>query len=141
MKPKTPGRSELLRVVFVCLGNACRSQMAEGFARAYGKDVLVALSAGLAPATSVPLETQRTMAEKNIDITEQFPKAVQMYSPAQCDLVVNMSGYPLNGYPSIRTWKVRDPIGSDDETYRAVRDQIEGLVMSLIIELRRKKKG
>ena len=141
MKPKVARHSKLLRVVFVCLGNACRSQMAEGFARTYGQDVLVAHSAGLAPATCVPPETQRTMAEKNIDITRQFPKNLPMYSPEQYDLVVNMSGYPLNGYPSSRTWKVRDPIGCDDETYRAVRDQIEGLVMSLIIELRRMKKS
>ena len=48
------------RVLFVCVGNACRSQMAEGFARAYGKDVMVPESAGLAPAMTVPDETGRS---------------------------------------------------------------------------------
>ncbi|MGH9659026.1 MAG: hypothetical protein ACRD96_10815 [Bryobacteraceae bacterium] len=123
----------------MCLGNACRSQMAEGFARAYGSDVVVAVSAGVAPAVSVPAETRRAMAEKNIDISEQFPKSLSLFPRGHFDLVVNMSGCPLAGFDAVREWRVIDPYGSSEKTYRAVRDQIEQLVMSLIIELRRKK--
>ena len=130
----------MTRVVFVCLGNACRSQMAEGFARTYGKDVMSVQSAGLAPAISVPIETVKTMAEKNIDITGQFPKALVTLPPTSFDLLVNMSGFEVTGYPAMRTWKVRDPIGADAATYRAVSDHIESLVMQLIVELRRKPK-
>ena len=130
----------LERVLFVCLGNACRSQMAEGFARTYGKDVMAPESAGLAPAMAVPLETQATMAEKNIDISTHCPKPVSLFPPGHFDLVVNMSGYPIAGLPAAMEWKVRDPIGGTAEQYRATRDHIEQLVMKLILDLRRKNK-
>jgi len=62
------------RVLFVCLGNAYRSQMAEGFANRLGHDVLVAESAGLTPVDRVPETTLHVMWEKGIDISAQFPK-------------------------------------------------------------------
>ncbi len=130
----------LQRVLFVCVGNACRSQMAEGFAHKYGKDVMAPYSAGLAPAMVVPEETRQTMAEKNIDISSQFPKPVSLFPNANFDLVVNISGYPIPRYPLAVEWKVNDPIGGSDDLYRATRDQIEQLVMKLILALRRKKK-
>jgi arsenate reductase len=130
----------LQRVLFVCLGNACRSQMAEGFARAYGKDVMTPESAGLAPATAIPIETTQTMAEKNLDISAQFPKPVSAFPLGHFDRVVNMSGYPIPSFPMTTEWRVRDPIGGTADEYRAVRDQIENLVMKLILELRRAKK-
>jgi arsenate reductase (thioredoxin) len=130
----------LPRVLFVCVGNACRSQMAEGFARAYGKDVMAPDSAGLAPAMMVPVETRQTMAEKNIDISEQFPKPVTIFPPGHFDAVVNISGYPVPGYSQTLDWKVNDPIGGSAAEYRAARDQIEQLVMKLILDLRRKNK-
>lgn len=128
------------RVLFVCLGNACRSQMAEGFARTYGKDVMEPASAGLYPAMNVPHETLRTMAEKNIDISAQFPKPVTSFPRNHFDLVVNISGYPIPGYPLARPWTVNDPIGGSPEQYRATRDYIEQLVMKLIVEFRRADK-
>jgi arsenate reductase len=128
----------LQRVLFVCVGNACRSQMAEGFAHIYGKDVIH--SAGLAPAMAVPEETRQTMAEKNVDISGQFPKPVSLFPRDHFDLVVNISGYPIPGYPLAVDWKVSDPIGGPPEVYRATRDLIEQLVMKLIVELRRKNK-
>jgi arsenate reductase len=127
----------LKRVLFVCIGNACRSQMAEGFARAYGKDVLTPESAGLAPAMAIPAQTRETMAEKDIDVTAHFPKAVTIFPPGYFDVVVNLSGYPIPGLPHHFEWKVRDPIGGTPEQYRAARDQIEQLVMKLILDLRR----
>ena len=130
----------LQRVLFVCVGNACRSQMAEGFAHKYGQDVMAAHSAGLAPAMAVPAETLQTMAEKNIDISAQFPKPVSLFPEGHFDLVVNISGYPVPGYPQAVEWKVNDPIGGSEEVYRATRDQIEQLVMKLILKLRFKKK-
>jgi len=130
----------LQRVLFVCVGNACRSQMAEGFARTYGKDVLEPQSAGLAPAMVVPEETRQTMEEKNIDISAQFPKSVSLFPDGYFDLVVNISGYPIPRHSTAVEWKVNDPIGEPPEVYRAARDQIEQLVMKLILELRRKNK-
>lgn len=130
----------LQNVLFVCVGNACRSQMAEGFAHAYGADVMESHSAGLAPAMAVPDETRQTMAEKNLDISAQFPKPVSLFPDGHFDLVINISGYPIPGYPLAVEWKVSDPIGGSPEEYRATRDRIEQLVMMLILELRRKNK-
>jgi len=128
------------RVLFVCVGNACRSQMAEGFARTYGADVMEPASAGISPAMMTPIETRETMAEKDIDISGQFPKPVTIFPRNHFDIVVNMSGYPVPGYPQAIPWKVDDPIGGDAEDYRATRDTVEQLVIQLIIELRRKNK-
>lgn len=131
------------RVVFVCIGNACRSQMAEGFARAYGRDVMDAWSAGLYPATSIPEQTMRIMGEKNIVLQHAFPKRLDELPPPNPDLYVNMSGLPVPGgqFVETRVWEVKDPYQNSDAMYRQIRDQIEGLVMALIMELRVKDRG
>jgi arsenate reductase (thioredoxin) len=130
------------RVLFVCIGNSCRSQMAEGFARKYGEDVIIAASAGLAPALGVAQDTVRAMDEKNIDVRPQFPKSIQQLGRAQFDLTINMSGFslPEDGTSPTRHWDVPDPIGESYETHCKIRDQIEGLVMGLILDLRRAEK-
>lgn len=142
-QPRQGGEAQRTRVLFVCVGNACRSQMAEGFARAYGQDVIVAASAGLAPAMSVATDTIRAMEEKNIDLRHHFPKALRQLSRAQFDLIVNMSGSelppPYDGIAT-RTWNVPDPIFTRYEEHRRIRDRIENLVMALILELRRTHK-
>jgi arsenate reductase (thioredoxin) len=125
------------RVLFVCIGNACRSQMAEGFARSYGSDVLEAFSAGLAPAYSIPAITQDVMREKGIDLAAQYPKPFRPQLIDQCEIAINLSGEPIAISPKVREWKVADPIGEKDDFHRQTRDQIEKLVMDLILELRR----
>ena len=127
------------RVLFVCIGNACRSQMAEAFARAYGSDILTVHSAGLAPAGSLPPLTRQTLNEKNISADGQFPKALEVFTGRPFDVLINLSGEPLPpGVAATRVipWNVRDPIGESESVYRAVAAQIEGLVMRLILELR-----
>lgn len=128
-----------LRVLFICIGNSCRSQMAEGFARKYGSDVLIPASAGLAPAYIVAPDTVRAMDEKNIDIRDQFPKTLKHLGRAQFDLFVNMSGHdlpPENETP-VRVWDVADPVAEDYDTHCKIRDEIETRVMGLILEMRR----
>ena len=134
--------SEPKRVLFVCIGNACRSQMAEAFARAYGSDVLVPSSAGLFPAKAVPPDTFRAMEEKNLDLSGHVPKSLVDLDGAKLDLILNMSGFPLPplGGAAVHEWQVPDPIVMDYEGHCAVRDQIERLVMNLILELRRLEK-
>lgn len=127
------------RILFVCVGNACRSQMAEAFARAYGSDVLIVYSAGLAPAAGLPPLTRQTLSEKNIPSEGQFPKGLAFFAGEFFDVVVNLSGEPLPAAfrkARLIEWTVRDPIGESDDVYRAVAAQIEGLVMRLILELR-----
>jgi arsenate reductase len=127
------------RVLFICIGNSCRSQMAEGFARAYGSDVMLAASAGLSPAYMLAPDTVRAMDEKNIDLREQFPKSLKHLGRAQFDLFINMSGYELPPEidTPVRVWPVPDPVAEDYETHCQIRDEIENRVMALILELRR----
>jgi arsenate reductase (thioredoxin) len=113
--------------------------MAEGFARRYGSDVMEPVSAGFAPAPIVQPLTLKVMAEKNINIEEQYPKDLGQIELEAVDIIVNISGRPLPAdLPmEVRTWTVQDPIGLSEEVYLEVRDQIEHLVMSLILDLRR----
>jgi len=131
----------LKRVLFVCLGNACRSQMAEAFARAYGSDVLVSASAGLTPAIGLPDDTIRAMREKGLDLRDHFPKSIRHLGRAQFDVVINMSGFDLPDSvgTSIRSWDIPDPVYLKYDEHCEVRDAIERLVMNLILELRREQ--
>lgn len=125
-------------VLFVCIGNACRSQMAESFARAYGSDVLDAASAGLAPAVSIPEVTLRVMLEKNLRMEGQFPKPLDTWEGRTFDLAINLSGCPLPAGVAAETenWSIPDPIGKDEAFHRRTRDQVEALVMRLVIASR-----
>ena len=62
-------------MLFVCIGNSCRSQMAEAFARAYGADIMEVQSAGLSPATYIAPLTKQTLGEHNLNIDDHFPRA------------------------------------------------------------------
>lgn len=131
--------NQMRRVLFLCIGNSCRSQMAEGFAKKYGADVMEVGSAGLSPAPIVQDLTRKVMEDKNINIDEQFPKDLGSVGVQSYNLIINMSGVKLPGRIPIelRDWKVDDPIGRSEEKYVEVRDQIEQNVMQLVLELRR----
>ena len=128
------------RVLFVCIGNSCRSQMAEAFARLYGSDVLIPASAGLAPAFIVAPDTIAAMAEKNLDLRDHFPKSIRHLGRSQFDLVVNLSGSPMP--PEVTApvieWDVADPVSMSYQEHCEVRDYIERLVMNFVMDLRRK---
>lgn len=130
------------RVLFVCVGNACRSQMAEGFARAYGHDVMEAVSAGVSPGMLVDGNTKAVMGERGISLEEHFPKTVEEAVRPLPTMVVNMSGVGLPmmlAGVATEVWKVRDPVGEPVGVHREVRDEIEGLVMNLILRLRQRR--
>jgi len=125
------------RVLFLCIGNSCRSQMAEAFARAYGSDVMEPFSAGLSPASIIAPMTKQVLGERNVTVDGQFPKAFETMVGERFDIVANMSGVRI-GVPGARVidWAVVDPIGQSNEVYRTVAAQIESLVMRLILDLR-----
>ncbi len=114
--------------------------MAEGFARAYGSDVLNAQSAGLAPALGVVPLTHHVMLEKNIDLGDCYPKEME-HVVGPIDLVINMSGhdFPVQSSTHVEVWDIHDPIGESDEVFRQVRDEIEQRVSELIERLRSRK--
>ena len=132
----------LPRVLFVCLGNVCRSQMAETFGHSLGKGVFEASSAGLTPGVMMDPVTRQVMAEKGLSMETQFPKSISVAATQDADLVVNMSGYPLP--PGIKwerlEWKVPDPHTLPIEVHREVRDLLERLVMQLVLEFRTKRR-
>jgi arsenate reductase len=131
------GPSRKKKVLFVCIGNACRSQVAEAFARAYGSDIIEAQSAGVSPAPMIAEQTRQVLAERNLQIGAQFPKGLEIIRHEPFDMVVNMSGIPVK-LPGARMveWNVPDPMGQRDVVHRTVAAQLEGLVMRLILELR-----
>jgi arsenate reductase len=117
--------------------------MAEGFAKLYGKDVMMATSSGLMPTDIVVRETIECMREKGVDLSEHFPKKYNPHASVTLDLIINMSGYDLPEpiIAPVRNWIIRDPIGQSEEVYRECRDHIERQVMQLILQLRRESRA
>lgn|GEM_PF-316251 len=130
-------RESRIHVLFVCLGNASRSQMAEAFAKAYGSDVMRASSAGLLPARHVLSMTRMMMDEKAISLEGAVPKSIAQFELDKFDLIVNMSGHALKKTkaPVVKVL-VRDPNGKDETVHRHVRDRVEAIVEDLIHVLR-----
>lgn len=128
-----------MRVLFVCIGNAVRSQMAEAFARTYGSDVIEPYSAGVYPASTIAPLTLKVLHDRGIDATHQYPKSIADAPGAPWDYVVNMSGQQLvteTTSAKLRDWTVKDPMGGPEAGFAAAASRIESLVMNLIIELR-----
>ena len=126
------------RVLFLCLGNICRSPMAEAMARKYGSDVLEVGSAGLTPALNTTPFTRSVLQEKNVDLGDHYPRHFRDLDLKKYDLIVNMSGAGLPktlGVP-VEEWKVDDPMGGSEDDFRAAREAIEMLVMGLILRVR-----
>ena len=131
------------KIIFVCVGNSCRSQMAEGFARHYaqqrGLDIEIH-SAGTHPAGYVHPDAIAVMREKGIDISQQFSKSVAMFDLRDFDYVIAMGCLesdicPANFHGVSEDWEIPDPIGRGLEFYRKVRDMIEEKVLSLLERL------
>ena len=126
------------KVLFVCIGNCCRSQIAEGFARFLGSDLIEVASAGISPTETVSSDTIATMAEAGYDISDQFPKEIDQRSARNYDIIVNMSGFELPPMekPLILEWDVQDPYYEDANVFREVREHIRERVTELIEDIR-----
>jgi arsenate reductase (thioredoxin) len=126
------------RVLFVCLGNICRSPMAEALANRYGSDVLVASSAGFTPAVANSSATRATLAERNIDLGDHLPRGLDQIDLSSVDLIVNMSGVDLPKFVRVpeEKWAVKDPYGCGRPAYREVCSDLEMRVMRLILRIR-----
>lgn len=123
------------------MGNACRSQMAEGFAKVVHGDVIEAESAGVSPLGFIPEETIATMREKEISLEGHSSKGLGDFDLRSFDIIINMSGFPfppsLSRTVSIVEWQVDDPFTGSEKKYRKVRDDIERRVEALAEGLRR----
>ena len=125
-------------VLFLCVHNAGRSQMALGWLSHLGGDRIVGFSGGSAPAAEINPVAIEAMAEIGIDITDEFPKPWTDDIVRASDVVVLMGcGDACPVYPGKRyvEWTLEDPAGAGIDTVRRVRDEIRSHVESLLIEL------
>ena len=127
------------RVLFVCVENAGRSQMAEGFAEKYGKGKLVVSSAGNKPAEQVNPVVVEAMKEVDIDISMKKPKLLTFEMAEEADLIVTMGCNEQGVCPGpffkpTVDWKLEDPEGKAIEKVREIRDDIKRRVQELLEE-------
>jgi arsenate reductase (thioredoxin) len=137
MTPTQPHQSKP-RILFVCVHNAGRSQMAAGFMSHLGQGRVEVLSAGSAPKDSINPVAVEAMAEIGIDISNNSPKVLTNDAVEQSDAVITMGcGDVCPFYPGKRyeDWVLDDPAGQGIESVRVIRDEIKVRVETLLAEL------
>ncbi len=127
-------------ILFVCVGNSCRSQIAEGYGRAWGSSVMSVKSAGTHAIDTVSPEIVEVMAEEGIDISRQRPRRLTAGMIRWADRVIALGGAPELTYPDLLmdklvSWPTPDPFGQGVEEARRVRDLIKARITDLIIDL------
>ena len=125
-------------VLFVCVHNAGRSQMAAGFLQHLAGDRVEVLSAGSQPADTINPVAVEAMAEAGVDITASQPKVLTDEAVRESDVVITMGcGDACPFYPGKRyeDWQLDDPAGQGIESVRPIRDEIRRRVEQLIAEL------
>ncbi len=125
-------------VLFVCVHNAGRSQMAAGFMQALGQGRIEVLSAGSAPKDSINPVAVQVMAEVGINIATSIPKVLTTQAVKEADAVITMGcGDVCPIYPGKRyeDWVLDDPAGQGIEAVRIIRDEIKIRVEKLLGEL------
>jgi arsenate reductase len=136
-----------MNIIFICTGNSARSQMAEGFAKYYGEKRKIAdlnvASAGVNPRPVNPLAVA-VMMEKNIDISRQKSKSVNIFDLNAFDYVITLCGDARDNCPLITSnniklhWDLIDPAGIEGDNderlkaFRDIRDEIEKRVEDLL---------
>jgi arsenate reductase len=130
--------NDLPEVLFVCVQNAGRSQMAAGLLNHHAQGKVHVRSAGSEPAEEINPAVVEAMAELGIDLGEEFPKPLTDEIVRAADAVITMGcGDACPIYPGKRylDWELEDPAGKDLESVRAIRDEIDRRVQTLLVEL------
>ena len=130
--------TKIASVMFVCVHNAGRSQMAQGFLTELAGDRIEVRSSGTMPADSVNPAAVAAMAELGIDISNQKPKILTDDDVRASDYVITMGcGDACPFYPGKKylDWKLEDPAGQSVEAVRPIRDEIRSLVENLVAEI------
>src|SRR5579863_9078441 len=125
-------------ILFLCVHNAGRSQIAAAFAREFGGERIVVYSAGSDPRDALNPAVVDAMKEVGLDISDETPKKLTDEMGLHADVIVTMGcGDACPVYPGKRylDWELEDPKGKDLATVRRIRDQIRALVDSLVQEL------
>jgi|TARA_B110000263_G_C14785171_1_gene275049 arsenate reductase len=119
-----------MRILFVCVGNTCRSQMAEGWATHLGLD---AASAGTHPGTEVAPNAVAVMAENGIDISGQVSSGLNGIETGDFDRIISMGcGVHCPTLSIDADWALDDPVGQSIDVYRKTRDAIGARVRALL---------
>ena len=136
----------MFKIMFLCTGNSCRSQMAEGFARELGKGLIAAYSAGLSPQGVNP-KAVAVMKEIGIDISKQQSKAIDAELLEKMDMVITLCDNASESCPwtppAIKRihWSLKDPAhveGPEEEVlneFRRVRDEIKEKIVDFLKEI------
>lgn len=146
-KSQPPGapRPHRARVLFVCVGNACRSPMAEAIARYDAADVMEASSAGLHPLGYIAELTKQTLMKNGYSVSGLTSDRLTRETMDASDLIINMTGTPSEhvfaGRGNVEDWLVQDPYGEDPETYQRVFEGIRRRVNQLALSLREKRQS
>lgn len=130
--------SDTPTVLFVCVHNAGRSQMAAGYLRHFAGDRVEVLSAGSEPKDQINPIAVEAMAEEGIDIASNTPKVLTTEAVRASDVVITMGcGDACPIFPGKRyeDWELEDPAGQGIESVRVIRDDIKGRIQSLLAAL------
>jgi arsenate reductase len=124
-------------VLFVCVGNSCRSQMAEALFNHYAPSGYQAISAGTNPASRVSSGAIQAMAEMGIDMGQQHPKPLSQDMVERASRTISM-GCDVQVCQALggEDWGIEDPVGQPLEKFREIRDRIKARVLKLIEELK-----
>jgi len=125
-------------VLFLCVHNAGRSQMALGFFQHFAGDAAVGWSGGSEPGSDINPVAIQAMKERGIDISGEFPKPWTDETVRAADAVISMGcgdACPIFPGKHYEEWELEDPAGQDLESVRAIRDQIEERVRTLLAQL------
>ena len=132
------------KVLFVCVENSCRSQMAEGFAKIFGNNIFEPYSAGSKPSGKVDPMAVKVMKEADIDISSRTSKGFTDLSVKEFDMVITLGCGDVCPFVPAKEhieWKIDDPKGKDIEYFRIVRDNIQDHVKKLAESLIRSERG
>ena len=136
------------RVLFVCIGNACRSPMAEAITRHHAFELIEPSSAGFSPLGHLTQLTKQTLLANGYSIGRLSSKPLTRQALVNADLVVNISGESLDRYlnsaaaagfqsgPEVENWNVEDPYGQDPAIYQRILEELESRVLLLAGRLR-----
>ena len=125
---------EKYKVGFICVGNSCRSQMSEGYAREYADDLFEVYSAGTKPSDQVKPNAVEVMKEEGIDISSQYPKKLEEI-PSELDILITMGcdvECPFIPCEYRNDWNLDDPAGKPIDEFRRIRNIIKDNVKNLI---------
>ena len=143
---KDPSSAKPLKILFVCVGNSCRSQMAEAYAKKLGEGRVQAWSAGSHPLGEIVPDTATVLAEKGISLEGHWSKSLKDVPVGEMDAVVGMGCEVVCPVPAgfkgrVIEWNIPDPFPHGLDFYRGVRDLIGRQVANLLDELLEQSQG